>query len=233
MTIALLTIVLVLAAFWLLYREPPKQRPGEALGKFDRVAQRIHDVVQGRWYGKVAATVVVLAAGFAVAQVFSSDTLTTSTSTRTVTVASSTPQTVTVTVSTPTDPSSTVPTTTTAPEPDTNHSVIGTWSGIVVDEDDKSNKYRLSLTVETTKVDVETVGSATVTYFGSSKCFFTITAAGQEANAFSFSSNGSTTDTNPGCSSTIDVSVERKTDDTVVVTTDYGGSTTVGTLRRS
>jgi hypothetical protein len=223
-TIALLAVVFVVAAFWLLYREPPKQRPGEALGKFDRVAQRIHDVVQGRWYGKMAATVVVLAAGIAVAQVFSSDTLTASTSTQTVT----TRQTVTVTVSTPVDPSSTVPATTTTPAPDANHSVIGTWSGIVVDQDDKASKFRLSVIVKTTRVDVETVGSVTL---DGGECFFTLTSAGPQANAFLFSSNGSTTDTKSNCSSTINLSLERKTDDTVVVTTDYGGDD-VGTLHR-
>lgn len=227
MTIALLTIVLVVAAFWLLYREPPKQRPGEALGKFDRVAQRMHDVVQGRWYGKVAATVVVLAAGFAVSQVFSSDTLTASTSTRTVTVTSPTRQTVTVTVSTPVEPSSTVPTTTTTPEPDANDSVIGTWSGIVVDQDDKANKFRLSLIVKTTRVDVETVGSASV---DGGDCFFTLTAGGQQANAFLFSS---TTSDSASCYNTIELSVERKTDDTVVVKTDYRGGDGVGTLHRN
>ncbi len=232
MTIAMLTIVVVVAAFWLLYREPPKQRPGEALGKFDRVAQRMHDVVQGRWYGKVAATVVVLAAGLAVSQVFSSDTLTASNSTQTVTVTNEKQQTVTVT--TPTDTSSTGPDTTTsttpAPDPSANHSVLGTWSGMVVDEDNQANKFRMSVVVKTTRVDVETVGSATI---DGGECYFTITAGGQEANTFKFSANGSTTDTKPGCFSFLDFSLERKTNDTVVVKTDYGGGEKVGTLHRS
>jgi hypothetical protein len=198
------------------------------LGKFDRVAQRIHEVVQGLWYGKAAATVVVLAAGLAVSQVFSSDTLTASTSTRTVTVTDGKPQTVTVTVATPTDPGPTTATTP-APAPDENHSVLGTWSGMVVDQSDQAIKYRMSVVVKTTRVDVDTVGSVTLDGGG---CYFTITAAGRQANAFKFSSNGTTTDAEINCHTMIEFSLQRKTDDTVVVKTDYYG-TDVGTLHRS
>jgi hypothetical protein len=223
-TIALLTIVFVVVAFWLLYREPPKQRPGEALGKFDRVAQRMHDVVQGRWYGKVAATIIVLAAGLAVSQVFSPGTLTASTSTRTVTVTAGKQQTVTVT--TPTDPGTTTATTP-PPEPTADHSVLGTWSGLVVDQDDKASKFRISVIVKTTRVDVETVGSASL---DSADCYYPITAAGQQANAFKFSSTKDNID--GGCATNLEFSVERKTDNTVVIKTDYYGGDYVGTLHR-
>jgi hypothetical protein len=219
-TIALLTIVFVVAGFWLLYREPPEQRPGEALGKFDRVAQRMHDVVQGRWYGKVAATIIVLAAGLAVSQVFSSGTLTASTSTRTVTVTAGKQQTVTVT--TPTGSG-----TTTAPEPTANDSVLGTWSGIVVNQSDKTGKFRISVIVKTTRVDVETVGSASI---DGEDCYYPITAGGQQANAFKFSSNK---DNLEGyCATNLEFSLERKTDNTVVIKTDWYGGDYVGTLRR-
>lgn len=216
MTVALFTIVVVVTALWLLYREPPKQRPAEALGKFDRVAQRMHDVVQGRWYGKMAATVIVLAAGLAVSQVFSPGTLTASTSTRTVTVTAGT-------VTTPTDPG-----TTPAPEPTANHSVLGTWSGVVVDQNDKAGKFRISVIVKTTRVDVETVGSASIDGGG---CYYPITAAGQEANAYKFSSNKD--NVKPFCATNFELSLERKTDNTVVIKTDYYGGDNVGTLHRN
>jgi hypothetical protein len=219
MTVALITIVFVVAGFWLLYREPPKQRPEQAFGKVDRLAQRTHEVVQGRWYGKVAATVVVLAVGLAASQVFSSDTLTAST------------HTVTVTVSTPGDPPSTVPTTTptTSPAPAPNHSVLGTWTGIVVNQNDKSLKYRASLVVRTTQVDVETVGSLTEKYSGGSRCFYPITATGREANVFTFTAQ----DTDPtdfNCEEE-EISVERTADDTVAFTSGTGPDA-IGTLRR-
>jgi hypothetical protein len=223
-TVALLTIVVVVTALWLLYREPPKQRPAEALGKFDRVAQRMHDVVQGRWYGKVAATVIVLAAGLAVSQVFSPGTLTASTSTRTVTVIAGKQQTVTDT--TPTDPGTTTATTP-APKPTVNHSVLGTWSGIVVNQSDKAGKFRISVIVKTTRVDVENVGSASIDGGG---CYYPITAAGQEANAYKFSSNKD--NVKPFCATNFELSLERKTDNTVVIKTDYYGGDNVGTLHR-
>ncbi len=68
MIIALITVVLLGVGAWLLYREPPKQRPAEALSRFDRMAQRVHELIQGRWYGKVAATVGLIVVGLLVSR---------------------------------------------------------------------------------------------------------------------------------------------------------------------
>lgn len=216
MTIALITVLAVVAALWLLYRDPPKQRPGEALGKFDRVAQRIHDVVQGRWYGKVLATIIVLAAGLAVSQAFSTDTLTAST--RTVTVTTEDRQTVTVTVSTPTDPGTTTETTP-APAPGEDTSVVGTWSGTVVSQSNKAVKFPIRVHVDTTEVDVETVGWVRLN--DDRDCIIDITAGNQTADTFMFT----TTSAPPGgyhsgCNQ-ISFSLERNADDTVVIETDF------------
>lgn len=206
MLVALITIVLVLAGGWLLYREPPKQRPGQALNKFDRTAQRVHELIQGRWYGKVAATVVLLFAGLLVAQLFSSEPLTASTKTVTVTVPGGT----TVSTSTHTE--------TTKPEPKPTHSVIGSWTGLAVDQDDTSTKYQIDLLVQTTKIDTAVAGTLTEKSLGGNKCEYLITATGKKGNAYTFSVR---VDDGEQCYEE-KFSVERKADDTLTFKSDFG-----------
>jgi hypothetical protein len=216
MTIALITVVLVVAGGWLLYREPPKQRPGQALNKFDRLAQSLHDLVQGRWYGKVAGTVIVLVLGLLASQLISSDSLTASTKTVTVTV-------------TPPGGSSTQSqtTTTSVPKPKPNHSVLGTWTGIVVDQDDTTTKYQVTLVVQTTRIDTEIAGTITERSLGSIRCVFDITATHPLGNAFTFYATENDEYLN-GCIGER-ISVERKTDGTVSYKSDHGNE---GTLHR-
>lgn len=128
----------------------------------------------------------------------------------------------TVTVTTPTDPG-----TTPAPKPTVNHSVLGTWGGMVVNQSNKAGKFRISVIVKTTRVDIETVGSASIDGGG---CYYPITAGGQQANAFKFSSNKDNTE--PFCATNLEFSLERKTDNTVVIKTDWYSGDYVGTLHR-
>jgi hypothetical protein len=216
-TITLITIVLVVAGGWLLYREPPKQRPGEALGKFDRLAQRLHDLVQSRWYGKVAGTMLVLFIGLLASQLISSDSLTASTKTATVTVTSPTGST----------PSQTTTTTEPQPQPQPKHSVLGTWTGIVVDQDDSATKYQVTVVVQTTRIDTEVAGTITERSLGRIHCVFDITATRPLGNAFTFYATENDEYLN-GC---IDerISVERKTDETITYKSDHGNA---GTLHR-
>lgn len=226
MTVALITIVLVVTGGWLLYREPPKQRPGQALSKFDRMAQRVHELIQGRWYGKVAATLGVLVVGLLAAQLFSSEPLTPS------------PQTVTVTVTTPgsTSPATGTTTspqtgTTTTPEPKPTNSVIGTWTGLVIDQEDASSKNRVNLTVRTTKIDTETAGTLSENPMGGDKCEYVITATGKESKAFTFAAVRLSN--YPGCLNE-KISVELNKDGTLTYATDLGyrgPNAAVGTLR--
>jgi hypothetical protein len=226
MTVALITIVLVVAGGWLLYREPPKQRPGQALSKFDRLAQRVHELIQGRWYGKVAATVSLLVVGLLAAQLFSSDPLTASTQTVTVTVkepGSTSPQT-----GTTTSPQTG---TTTTPDTKPTNSVLGTWTGLVIDQEDAASKNQINLTVRTTKIATETAGTLSEKPLGGDKCEYLITATGKESKAFTFAARH--LPDYPGC---LDekISVERKEDGTLTYTTDLGyrgPDAGVGTLR--
>jgi hypothetical protein len=226
MTVALITIVLVVAGGWLLYREPPKQRPGEALTKFDRLAQRLHELIQGRWYGKVAATVGVLVVGLLASQLFSSEPLTASTQTVTVRTPGST-STRTVTVTSP------QPGPTTTPDPKPTNSVVGTWSGLVVDQEDAARKSQITVTVRTTKIDVEMAGTLSEKPLGGDRCELLITATGKESKAFTFAARP--LPDYPGCLSER-ISVERKADGTLRYTTDLGyrgNDAAVGTLRPS
>ena len=224
MTVALITIVLVVAGGWLLYREPPKQRPGQALSKFDRMAQRVHELIQGRWYGKVAATVGVLVVGLLAAQLVSSDPLTPS------------PQTVTVTTPVSTSPSTGTTTspqtgTSTTPDPKPTNSVLGTWSGLVIDQEDAASKNQINLTVRTTKVDKETAGTLNEKPLGGERCEFLLTATGKESKAFTFAARH--LPDYPGCVNER-ISVEPKADGTLTYTTDFGyrdKDAGVGTLR--
>jgi cation diffusion facilitator CzcD-associated flavoprotein CzcO len=222
MTIAVIVIVFVVAGGWLLYREPPKQRPGEALSRFDRLAQRLHDLIQGRWYARVAGTVVVLFAGLLVSQLFSSEPLTAST------------QTVTVTVAAPGAPSSSTSThaeTTTTPEPKPTHSVLGSWTGLAVDQNYTASKYQVALVVQTTKIDVDPAGTLTEKSLDGEKCEFLITATGKKANEYTFSAR---VDEGAPCWDH-EISVERKGDGTVTYKSDFGQDNNdgVGTLRPS
>jgi hypothetical protein len=224
MTIALITIVFVVTGGWLLYREPPKQRPGQALSKFDRLAQKVHELIQGRWYGKVAATAAVIVAGLLASTLFSSEPLTASI------------KTVTVTVTTPgkTVGSTSTPTTTTTPEPEPepNRSVLGSWTGIVVDQDDTSRKYRITLLVRTTKIEADPAGTLTERTLSGGKCEYLITATGQEGNVFTFASRDSD-EYGYGCDDE-KISVERKANGTIAFKSDLGDDAdAVGTLRLS
>ncbi len=218
MTAALITIVLVVAGGWLLYREPPKQRPGQALSKFDRMAQRVHELIQGRWYGKVAATVGLLGVGLLVSQLFSSEPLTTSTQTVTVTLPGSTvTQTVTVTSPQPATSPETGPATT--PDAKPTNSVLGTWAGIVVDQENAASKNQVTLTVKTTKVETETAGTLSEKSLGGDKCEYLLTATGKESKAFTFAARP--LPDYPGC---LDekIAVERQADGALAYSTDLG-----------
>jgi hypothetical protein len=222
MTIAVITIVLVVVGGWLLYREPPKQRPGDALSRFDRVAQTFHELIQSRWYGRVAVTVVVLFAGLLVSQLFSSEPLTASTQTVTVTVAAQSSP------STDTEPT---PTPTPTPEPKPTHSVLGSWAGLAVDQNYTASKYQVALVVQTTKIDVDPAGTLTEKSLDGDKCEFLITATGKKANTYTFSAR---VDEGAPCWDH-EISVERKANGTVTYQSDFGhdGEDGVGTLRPS
>jgi hypothetical protein len=223
MTVALITIVLVVADGWLLYREPPKQRPGEALSKFDRLAQTVHELIQGRWYGKVAATVAVIVAGLLASTLFSSEPLTASTKTVTVTVTTKAATGTTGPPSTPTE-------TATNPAPKPSRSVLGTWSGIVVDQDDASKKYRIVLVVQTTRIEADPAGTVVEKGLNGSKCEYLITATGKEGNAFTFAARDRD---EYGYCPKEKISVERKPNGTVTYKSDLGSDAdSVGTLRR-
>lgn len=212
MTVALITILVVGVAGWLLYREPPKQRPGQALGKFDRMAQRVHELIQGRWYGKVAATVGLLVVGLLVSQLFSSKPLKASTQTVTVTTPGSTfTQTVTVT--------SPQPGPATTPDPKPTNSVVGTWTGLVIDQEDAASKSQITLIVRTTKIETETAGTLSVKPLDDERCEFLLTATGKESKAFTFAARA-----HPDYSGCVDerISVERKADGTLTYKTDLG-----------
>jgi hypothetical protein len=223
-TVALITIVLVVAGGWLLYREPPKQRPGEALSKFDRLAQKVHELIQGRWYGKVAATVGLLVVGLVVSRLFSSEPLAAPTQTVTVTspgVAS----TQTVTVTSP----QTAPTTTPGPKP--ANSVLGTWTGLVVDQEDAASKSQITLAVRTTKVATATAGTLSEKPLDGERCEFLITATGRESKAFTFAARARPN--YPGC---VDerISIEREENGALTYKTNLGyrdNDAGIGTLR--
>jgi hypothetical protein len=227
MIIALITVVLLGVGGWLLYREPPKQRPAEALSRFDRMAQRVHELIQGRWYGKVAATVGLIVVGLLVSQLFSSKPLTASTQTVTVTTPGST-STRTVTVKSPQPGLAT----SSAPKP-ISSGVVGTWAGLVIDQEDAASKSQVTLTVRTTRIDVGMAGSLSETTSGGDRCELLITATGKESKAFTFAARHLSN--YPGCLNER-ISVERKDDGTLRYSTDLGyrgSDAAVGTLRPS
>jgi hypothetical protein len=111
--------------------------------------------------------------------------------------------------------------------------VVGTWTGLVVDQEDAASKSQITLTVRTTKIDVELAGTLSEKPLAGDRCELLITATGKESKAFTFAARPLSD--YPGCLSER-ISVERKADGTLRYATDLGfrdKDAAVGTLRPS